>query len=177
MAVKSEDEQTRSMIAYAQIILDLARRYGGSGWLAYNTHFWAQLFAGKPFKWNEVNPSLLASAFFGNPRLGEGAKTCSRCMAAEHSTAECAVAASEDPKPTVQATPPPATRQSSARQATLPYPHHAQRNRVAGITRVSVARGHVDMTITAKTATGAPTQLPNAKGKPRKPESPTQKLQ
>ncbi len=122
MAVKSEDEQTQSMIAYAQIILDLARRYGGSGWLAYNTHFWAQLFAGKPFKWNEVNPSLLASAFFGNPRLGEGAKTCSRCMAAEHSTAECAVAASEDPKPTVQVTPPLATRQSSARQATLPYP-------------------------------------------------------
>ena len=119
MVVKSEDPETRGLIAYAQIVLDLARKHGGTGWLAYDTHFRAQLFAGGPFKWNEVNPSLLASAVLGNPQLGEGAQSCTRYMAADHSASVCAVSSLDPP-------PRPAhlvlNRPSPVRQASWPYP-------------------------------------------------------
>ena len=46
VAVKSEDPETRALLAYAQIIVDMARKHDGTGWLAYDTHFRAQLFAG-----------------------------------------------------------------------------------------------------------------------------------
>ena len=51
MVTKSEDPETISLLAYVQIIVDLARKHGATGW-----HFRAQLFAGGPFKWNELNP-------------------------------------------------------------------------------------------------------------------------
>ena len=47
VAVKLEDPETRSLIAYEQ---DLARKHGGTGWLAYGTHFrghfWLQQYWG-----------------------------------------------------------------------------------------------------------------------------------
>ena len=92
MAVKSEDPETRVLLAYAQIIVDMARKHSGTGWLAYDTHFRAQ-FAGGPFKWNEVK------TVFGNPRLGEGAHSCSRCMSADHSSSECTMQSLEQVKP------------------------------------------------------------------------------
>ena len=80
IAVKVDDEHTRSLIALSQIVLDVARRHGGSGWLVYNAYFRAQLFAGGAYKWNEVNSSLLASAVLGNSSVGEGAKACTKCI-------------------------------------------------------------------------------------------------
>ncbi len=118
MAVKSEDPETRGLIAYAQIVLDLARKHGGTGWLAYDTHFRAQLFAGGPFKWNEINPSLLASAVLGNPQLGEGAQSCTRCMAADHSASVCAVSSLDPPPRPAHLVP---NRPSPVRQASWPY--------------------------------------------------------
>ena len=123
IAVKVDDAHTRSLIAYVQIVLDMARRHGGSGWLAYDTHFRSQLFAGGTYGWNEVNPSLLASAVLGNSRVGEGEKTCTRCMASDHSTTECAMAPLQEKKHSPTIPPPPsANRQSAARQASAPYP-------------------------------------------------------
>ena len=121
VAVKVEDEKTRELIAYAQIILDMARRHGGTGWLAYDAHFRAQFFAGGIYKWNEVNPSLLASAVFGNTRLGEGAKSCPRCMAADHTLAECAIAAMEESRPQSMSQPGP-SRHTGSRHPSTPYP-------------------------------------------------------
>ncbi len=50
VAVKLEDPETRSLIAYEQTVLDLARKHGGTGWLAYGTHFrghfWLQQYWG-----------------------------------------------------------------------------------------------------------------------------------
>ena len=46
IAVKLDNEEARGLIAYAQIILDLARKHGGSGWIVYDNHFRSQLFAG-----------------------------------------------------------------------------------------------------------------------------------
>ena len=86
IAVKVNNEHTRSLLAYAHIVLDIARRHRESGWLANNAPFRAQLFAGGAYKWNEVNPPLLASAVLDNTRVGEGAKVCTKCMSPDHLT-------------------------------------------------------------------------------------------
>ena len=36
MAVLSPEARVRDLVAYAQIIIQLARSHGGSGWLAYD---------------------------------------------------------------------------------------------------------------------------------------------
>ena len=122
IAVKLDNEEARGLIAYAQIILDLARKHGGSGWIVYDNHFRSQLFAGGSFKWNEVNPSLLASSVLANPRVGEGVRICTRCMTADHSAAECALASLEVPRSQPSPSPNPPPRANLTRRAVNPYP-------------------------------------------------------
>ena len=161
MAVKSEDPETRGLIAYAQIVLDLARKHGGTGWLAYDTHFRAQLFAGGPFKWNEVNPSLLASAVLGNPQLGEGAQSCTRCMAADHSASVCAVSSLDPPPRPAHLVP---NRPSPVRQASWPYPppplnlEPAWKNHVGATTRACARQDPAGTSIIAMPASREPTR-------------------
>ena len=122
IAVKLDNKEARGLIAYAQIILDLVRRHGGSGWIVYDNHFRSQLFAGGSFKWNEVNPSLLASSVLANPRVGEGVKVCTRCMTADHSATGCALASLEVPKSQPSPSPNPPPRANLTRWTVNPYP-------------------------------------------------------
>ena len=72
MAVLSPDAQVCDLVAYAQIIIQLAWSHGGNGWLAYDRRFRQQLAAGTPLKWNEINPSLLSATVLGAPPFPSG---------------------------------------------------------------------------------------------------------
>jgi hypothetical protein len=39
VAAKVDNVETRQLIAYGQIMLMLAKKYGGLGWRSYDTHF------------------------------------------------------------------------------------------------------------------------------------------
>ena len=58
VAAKTESEETRDLIAYGQIILQLARRHGGPGWLQ---QFRQQAAGGSLTPWREINNSLLSA--------------------------------------------------------------------------------------------------------------------
>ena len=61
VAAKTESEETRDLIAYGQIILQLARRHGGPGWLTYDQQFRQQAAGGSLTPWREINNSLLSA--------------------------------------------------------------------------------------------------------------------
>ena len=91
MAVLSPDARVRDLVAYAQIIVQLARSHGGSGWLAYDRRFRQQLAAGTPLKWNEINPSLLSATVLGAPPFPSG-RSCPLCLSWDHTRTDCALA-------------------------------------------------------------------------------------
>ena len=55
---------TRDLLAYSQLILQLARQHGGGGWIAYNSHFRQQAAASATIPWSELNLSLMAATMF-----------------------------------------------------------------------------------------------------------------
>ena len=70
----------------------------------------------------EVNPSLLASSVLANPRVGEEVRICTRCMTADHSAAECALASLEVPRSQPFPSPNPPPRANLTHRAVNPYP-------------------------------------------------------
>ncbi len=48
VAAKVDHKETRELVAYTQIVIDLARKHGGHGWLAYDARFHQQISAGSP---------------------------------------------------------------------------------------------------------------------------------
>ena len=90
MAVKSDCQLTRALAAYGQIIINLARKHGGQGWLAYDQLFRQQVAAGSPLKWNDLSASLMAATV-----IKSGGECCSLCHAADHGSQDCALASSE----------------------------------------------------------------------------------
>ena len=101
MAVKTPNQETRDLIAYAQIIIELARKHPGLGWYTYDNLFRQQLNAGAGVKWNEVNPSLMAATVLAS-RGSEGSRICPHCMASDHSANECALTSLEPARPLPQ---------------------------------------------------------------------------
>ena len=95
MAAKSDCQQTRDLAAYGQIIINLARKHGGQGWLAYDQLFRQQIAAGSPLRWNDLSASLMAATVI---KSGE---CCTLCHAADHSAQDCALASSEGTSPYV----------------------------------------------------------------------------
>ena len=61
MTVKTPNQETCNLIAYAQIIIELARKHPGLWWYTDDNLFCQQLNAGAGVKWNEVNPLLMAA--------------------------------------------------------------------------------------------------------------------
>lgn len=120
LAAKIDHEETRRLAAYAMIILQLARKHGGSGWLLYDRQFRLQQAAGAGLSWADINPSLLAATVLGQP--GERTpRACSLCLAADHSREDCALASLEAHRPPF---PVPANRpQLPARQSRRPLPY------------------------------------------------------
>ena len=93
MAAKTESKEVRDLAAYGQIVLHLAGKHGGKGWMAYDKLFRQQQSAGATMPWAELNPSLMAATVLGNS--GEQGRICTLCMASDHSAYECALASIE----------------------------------------------------------------------------------
>lgn len=81
MAAKAEsNESARDLAAYSMLIIHMARKHGGRGWVAYDSLFRQQKAAWASCSWAELNPSLMAATVLGSSGVESG-KACSICMA------------------------------------------------------------------------------------------------
>ena len=55
VATRSDNQETRDMPAYDQLVLLLTRKHGGLGWVAYDHQFRQQAAAGSAALWSELN--------------------------------------------------------------------------------------------------------------------------
>ena len=90
VAVLCLEGRVRELLAYAQIIIQLARSHGGTGWLAYDRRFRQQIAAGTPLCWSDINPSLLSATVLGSAPA-PGGSNCPLCLSWDHGRAECAL--------------------------------------------------------------------------------------
>lgn len=90
MSASIDCKQTRSLAAYGMIVIHLARKHGGKGWLAYDNLFRQQMAAGAKLEWAELCPSLMAATVIGCAGNDQG-RVCSLCMASDHISTECAL--------------------------------------------------------------------------------------
>ena len=91
VAVLCPDPRTRELLAYCQIIIQLAWSHGGAGWLAYDRRFCQQVSDGTPLSWAKINPSLLSATVLGSAPALSG-RNCPLCLSWDHSRADCALA-------------------------------------------------------------------------------------
>lgn len=85
--------KTRDLLAYGQIVVNMARKHGVQGWLAYNSMFRQQLAAVAALTWTEIDSSLMAATILG-PRAetpGQVCLWCLWCLASAHSRHEHAL--------------------------------------------------------------------------------------
>lgn len=121
LAAKTGCEETRELAAYGMIVLHLARKHKGSGWLLYDRQFRQQKAAGSALPWAEINPSLMAATVLSNPGALQP-RSCPYCLMADHGKEECALASLESPG--VPNFPSAGTAQGpSGRQARRPAPY------------------------------------------------------
>ena len=84
----------RELLAYGQLVLQLARKHGGLGWIAYDSQFRQQAAAGASIRWSELNLSLMAATVFcaggDNP-----SRACQLCFATDHTARDCALTSLE----------------------------------------------------------------------------------
>ena len=85
MAAATECDATRDMAAYAQIVIQQARKHPGPGWLAYDQLFRQQRAAGAALPWNDLASSLMASTVL------RARDACSLCHFPDHPTEQCAL--------------------------------------------------------------------------------------
>ena len=119
VAAKVTHPETRDLMAYGQIILQLARKHGSLGWLAYDTQFRQQAAAGSGAPWAELNPSLMAATVLSYSS-DSSCKSCPLCLSADHGKQECALYSLEAGGPASKA---PA---SASRFAPRPRPYISQ---------------------------------------------------
>ena len=94
IAAKTDFSATRELVAYAQIVVQLARKHGGVGWLAYDQHFRQQLAGGSGAMWNDINNSLMSATVLAPSSDDLQKRTiCSMCRGDDHSASECALRA------------------------------------------------------------------------------------
>ena len=100
------------------LILQLARKHGGLGWVANDSQFRQQAAAGAPTPWFELNRLLMAATVFNGG--GEASvQACSLCLASDHSAPECALASLDSGRP-------PSKPPTSSRTSTRPKPYRIQ---------------------------------------------------
>ena len=87
IAVRCPDEATRQLVTYTRLVLHLAQKHGGTGWLDYDHTFKAQAAA---IPWNAINPSLMVSAVLNSISSGT---FCHLCQEVDHMASECALEA------------------------------------------------------------------------------------
>ena len=74
--------------AYQATLIGEARRWGGRGWLLYDSAFHQQITSFDAVDFSKINQSLYSTTFLA---YGAGAKFCPECMMADHSQEECAL--------------------------------------------------------------------------------------
>ena len=89
-AVRCTDPDIRNILAYGRIVLNLAQRHGGQGWLEYDRAFRQQAAADHSIQWNSLNPSLMAATVLSSPSLSP-AIFCPHCQEADHKGTDCAL--------------------------------------------------------------------------------------
>ena len=91
VAAKVNHAETRELMAYGQIVLQLARRHGGLGWIAYDSQFRQQAAAGSVASWSELNPSLMAATVLnaGGDAGGRGCTLVWRRITADKIVPSC----------------------------------------------------------------------------------------
>ena len=87
--IQCRDARIRDMMAHGCIVLQLAHRHGGSGWLEYDRIFRQQAASDHSMPWNILNPSLMAATVLSTS-TGVG-MTCPHCQASDHRAEECAL--------------------------------------------------------------------------------------
>ena len=76
--VHGHTQEARDLAAYGMIILQLARKHGGMGWLVYDRQFQQHRAAGASMPWSDIYPSLMAATVLG--KAGDGSGRSCRCV-------------------------------------------------------------------------------------------------
>ena len=90
IAIRCQDQSVRNMLTYGRIILHLALKHGGSGWLEYDRTFRQQAAADPTIPWNILNPSLMASSVLSVSSAHSGT-LCPHCQEVDHRGYDCAL--------------------------------------------------------------------------------------
>ena len=122
IAAKTDCEATRDLAAYAQIVIQLARKHGGSGWIAYDQHFRQQMAGGAVGSWNDINNSLMSATVLAPaPEDAHKRTVCSICRGDDHISTECALKAIHPPNRQPAQLPNPPNSRERANKRPHPY--------------------------------------------------------
>ena len=80
----------RELLAYQTLIVREARRCGGRGWLAYDTHFRQQVVGDNSVDWSRLNQSLYVVTF-GTQGERDRRRCCNLCLESGHVEEQCAL--------------------------------------------------------------------------------------
>ena len=123
-SIHCPDQHLRQILAHGCIVLQLAQRHPGSGWLEYDRVFRRQAASDPSIQWNVLNPSLMAATVLAtSPGTGS---ICLHCQAADHRSEECALRSIDPllepfPKPVLRTTQPPNPPKTSRPSRYSPY--------------------------------------------------------
>ena len=107
IAARTDCKATHNLVAYAQIVIQLAHKHGGSGWLVYDQHFRQQLVGAADLVWNNINNSLMSATVFAplpDDLSGSSRMVCQLCQGNDYSIHECALYSLHGPSPQSQHT-------------------------------------------------------------------------
>ena len=90
-AARVTHQETRDLLTYGVLVINLARQHAGRGWLAYDNKFRLQKAAGSVAPWTEVNMPLMALTVLANTGHQASERACTICYSADHTKSECAL--------------------------------------------------------------------------------------
>ena len=148
IAAKVNHPETKQLVAYAQIVIDLARKHPGAGWLTYDSLFRQQLNARASFQWHKVNPSSWLPQFSVlSSRNAEGSRVCTPCTASNHSDTDYALASLEAPKTPLRPLISTSTQPPFKTNAIAPYQRLQQMSPVVGLIMAHASYALANMNI------------------------------
>ena len=80
----------KELLAYQTLIVREARRCGGRGWLAYDSHFRQQVVGNEAADWSRLNQSLYAVTFITQGDR-DRTRSCVVCLESDHTEEQCAL--------------------------------------------------------------------------------------
>lgn len=95
IAIRSTDQATRDMLAYARLVIREAQRHGGTGWLDYDRVFRQQAAIDATLRWNTLHSGIQAATLVGQT---PGVRSmCTLCREPDHTAVSCALAYLQQP--------------------------------------------------------------------------------